>query len=44
VLEDDCIKYLSEGNLKDILNKLFFANSIEKEDKYFKINIDALAR
>jgi hypothetical protein len=30
-------------NLKDILNKLAFANLIEKEDEYFKINIDALA-
>jgi hypothetical protein len=30
-------------NLKDTLNKLIFANLIEKEDEYFKINIDALA-
>ena len=43
MLEDDCIKYLNEGNFKDILNKLFFANLIEKDDEYFKININALA-
>lgn len=30
-------------NLKDILGKLVFANLIEKEDEYFKININALA-
>ncbi len=30
-------------NLKNILSKLTFANLIEKEDEYFKINIDALA-
>ena len=30
-------------NLKDILSKLVFANLVEKEDEYFKINIDALA-
>jgi phosphatidylserine/phosphatidylglycerophosphate/cardiolipin synthase-like enzyme len=30
-------------NLKDILSKLVFANLIEKENEYFKINIDALA-
>jgi phosphatidylserine/phosphatidylglycerophosphate/cardiolipin synthase-like enzyme len=29
-------------NLKDILNKLVFANLVEKDDGYFKINIDAL--
>ena len=29
-------------NLKEILSKLAFANLIEKEDEYFKINIDAL--
>lgn len=30
-------------NLKDLLSKLMFANLIEKEDEYFKINIDALS-
>lgn len=30
-------------NLKDILSKLVFANLVEKEDGYFKINISALA-
>jgi DNA-binding HxlR family transcriptional regulator len=30
-------------NLKDMLSKLIFANLIEKEDEYYKINIDALA-
>lgn len=29
-------------NLKGTLNKLVFANLIEKEDEYYKINIDAL--
>jgi hypothetical protein len=30
-------------NLKDLLSKLMFYNLIEKEDEYFKINIDALS-
>ena len=30
-------------NVKDTLSKLVFANLVEKEDEYFKINIDALA-
>jgi len=30
-------------SLKDILSKLTFANLIDKEDEYFKINIDALS-
>jgi hypothetical protein len=30
-------------NLKDLLSKLMFANLIEKEGEYFKINIDALS-
>jgi phosphatidylserine/phosphatidylglycerophosphate/cardiolipin synthase-like enzyme len=34
----------NEGiNLKDVLSKLVFANLVEKEDEYYKINIDALA-
>jgi hypothetical protein len=37
------IKVLDDNiNLKDVLSKLVFSNLIEKEDEYFKINIDAL--
>jgi hypothetical protein len=37
------IKVLDDNiNLKDVLSKLVFSNFIEKEDEYFKINIDAL--
>jgi hypothetical protein len=37
------IKALDDNiNLKDVLGKLVFANLIEKENEYFKINIDAL--
>lgn len=42
-LEEKIFEIDGEVNLKNVLKKLVFANLIEKEDEYYKINIGALA-